>query len=214
LAEVSQKRAAARGEYVVLADAVRDARAKARRAREVAAGELEKARRHWERSLALARVPETHCGGFVVREPGLRGRLGLRPSEDSGGIHEVRAAACAFLREGGVPEEAVEDLEFVVGELCSNVARHARSAEGRFLLVVDHYPSRVVVTVKDGGPGFAPELAPPPGSDRPDGFGGHRIGGLGLPLVARLCETVEFCALRPHGMMARAVLRLPVAPPS
>jgi anti-sigma regulatory factor (Ser/Thr protein kinase) len=171
----------------------------------------ERAQREWARSLDLVRRYELRAWSpFVLRMPGLRARLTRTPPVgDFRQLHPLRTEVRRFLEGGGVPQTAAEDIEFVVGELCSNAVRHAAGrAPARYVLAVDLYIDRVVVTVKDGGPGFSPDGLPAPGTARPDGAGGVRIGGLGIPMVARLTESLEFFPLSPSGTLARATCRL------
>lgn len=97
------------------------------------------------------------------------------------------------------------DIELLLGELSSNVIRHASTCEGRFRVDLEYYADRVVVTVQDKGPGFSFKSVPTVGSVRPDKqAGGERIGGFGLQLVEALADRVEFHRTDPQGTTVRA----------
>lgn len=99
----------------------------------------------------------------------------------------------------------IVDTELLLGELCSNVIRHAHTCDGRFRVDLEYYADRVVVTVEDTGPGFSFKAVPQVGSLRPETIsGGERIGGFGLQLVEALADRIEFHRTDPHGTTVRA----------
>ncbi len=86
-------------------------------------------------------------------------------------------------------------------EALLNVVKHADVDDARLELVVE--PDRLVVTVSDDGPGFAPELV------RPDR--GRRVG-LGLLRERARVSGGSVEVLSAPGAGTRLVLRLPLAP--
>jgi anti-sigma regulatory factor (Ser/Thr protein kinase) len=80
---------------------------------------------------------------------------------------------------GAVDQSELNVLRLLVTELLTNSVRHAET-EAYIALDVEIYPNSVRVVVSDRGPGFQPEKAPRPHSDRP--------GGWGLCLVDRLSD--------------------------
>jgi anti-sigma regulatory factor (Ser/Thr protein kinase) len=98
----------------------------------------------------------------------------------------------------------IGDVETIVGELATNVIRHAHSTNGRFQIVLEFYADRVAITVIDAGDGFAFRDVPEIGSPRADLTGGERIGGFGLPLLDALSDLLEFGRTDPHGTTVRA----------
>jgi serine/threonine-protein kinase RsbW len=97
------------------------------------------------------------------------------------------------------------DVEMLLGELCSNVVRHARTCNGRFRVTLEYYAHQVVIFVEDTGPGFSFKAVPAVGSVRAETQGdGERIGGFGLQLVEGLADRIEFRRSDPHGTTVRA----------
>ena len=102
-------------------------------------------------------------------------------------------------------EQDIDEVELVVGELCANVLRHARSTEQRYRVVIEYHDDRVVIAVEDQGIGFVAKDILPVGAERAD-FDGQpeRIGGYGLKLVELLSDKVQFQPSTPHGTVVRA----------
>jgi anti-sigma regulatory factor (Ser/Thr protein kinase) len=86
----------------------------------------------------------------------------------------------------GLRTDSVELMEMAVGEVLSNVRRHAYSGEsGPVTVAVSRYPHSVSVLVKDGGNAtVAPEVPRrlPPRT---------HISGRGLYLVGRIADDVR-----------------------
>lgn len=112
------------------------------------------------------------------------------------------------MEDFGVAIVDVDDVEFVLGELCSNVVRHARSSDGRFLVELEYGAEAVVVNVIDKGVGFSFKDVRPVGSAREDFDGGSRIGGFGLELCRRLADHLEFRRSDNNGTAVHAVKQL------
>lgn len=142
-------------------------------------------------------------------------KLSLDLPDDEKHVPVVRRLARSLLRDLGVLEEDLDSVELIIGELCGNVARHARSDDGLYRLSAAFYHNRVVLTVRDRGPGFTFTEIPATGSTRPDTLaGGTRIGGYGLFLVEQLSEHVEFERADRKGTTVRAQVRLRYSSPS
>jgi anti-sigma regulatory factor (Ser/Thr protein kinase) len=103
-----------------------------------------------------------------------------------------------------VVEEDVQDVEFVIGELCSNVTRHSHSVDGRFQVSIDYFPDKIVLEVKDNGGGFSFKDVKPVGSIRTDAVGAERYGGFGLFLVQKMADQLDFTKTEPSGTTVRA----------
>ena len=110
-------------------------------------------------------------------------------------IGMVRKTARTLLEHHRTAEQDIADLEVVIGELCSNVTRHANSEAGCFRVKIEHYASHqvshVVLLVVDQGQGFDSNSVPPVGEARPDTDGELRYGGFGLHLVRTLADHVD-----------------------
>jgi serine/threonine-protein kinase RsbW len=131
-------------------------------------------------------------------------RLALDMPEDEIFLRLTRLFGRTLLNHMKVVEEVVDDLELVVGELCSNVVRHASSHDRRFRVVLEYYPDSVCLTVEDHGHGFSFRDVPAVGSLRSDFDGSYRIGGFGLQLVRSLSDHLEFYRVDQNGSVVKA----------
>lgn len=103
-------------------------------------------------------------------------QMQLRPGPEAAG--EGRHALDRL--EEWMPEEQLNELRLLVSELLTNSVRHGNGGSSWIKLQVDVCRDSVRVVVSDQGPGFRPEPAPRPHTDRP--------GGWGLCLVDRLTD--------------------------
>ncbi|HZQ28096.1 MAG TPA: ATP-binding protein [Acidimicrobiales bacterium] len=90
-------------------------------------------------------------------------------------------------------EERIDDLKLAVSEACTNAieAHHDVDADERVLVRCAEADDRLVVSIRDKGPGFDPDSLPehPPVTD-PDRLNFER--GLGIPLIRTLVDEVSF----------------------
>ena len=135
-------------------------------------------------------------------------KVALDLPEDETNVRMARRMGRLLLEEQAVPQQVIDDIELVLGELCTNVIRHARSHAGQFQVALEYLPDRVVITVADRGQGFSVDDRAAPGTVRPDGGGRDRIGGYGLPIVERLSDKLDFHAADPQGTVVRVERRL------
>src|ERR1019366_9661770 len=113
-------------------------------------------------------------------------KLTLELPDDVTYIRTTRLLSRCLLEDIKVVKSTIEDVEEIVGELCSNVIRHAHSSATRFLVTLEYYKPKVVITVTDTGEGFVMTDVLPVGTSRSDGKGGQRVGGFGLCLLEGL----------------------------
>ena len=130
-------------------------------------------------------------------------RLSLDLPEDATYIRTTRLLSRCLLDDMRVIHATIDDVETIVAELCSNVVRHAHAHGKRFLLTLEYYKPKVVITVIDQGQGFVVNDVLPAGTLRPDGSGGVRFGGYGLALLEGLSDKLDFTATDPHGTTVR-----------
>ena len=136
-------------------------------------------------------------------------KLTLDLPEDGDYIRITRMLGRTLLTELHVVEPDIDDLELLIGELCTNVVRHAHTTSGRFRVVQEFLAERVVLTVEDTGKGFAFHDVPEPGTERPDTIGGgERIGGFGMSLVRALADRLQFARSDPQGTTVHAEVEL------
>jgi len=130
-------------------------------------------------------------------------KLTLDLPEDAAYIRMTRLLSRCVLEEIKVTDPTVDDIENIIGELCSNVIRHAQSTAMQFLVTLEFYEPKVVITVKDTGKGFVMGDIEPVGTSRSDGKGGKRIGGFGMFILEGLADKVDFTETDPHGTTVR-----------
>lgn len=146
------------------------------------------------------------------READMILKLSLDLPENEAYVRITRLLGRTLLEHLQVIEQDVEDIELVVGELCTNVIRHARSDKGRFRVLIEYHHDRVAVTVEDYGKGFSfhdVARSGEMGSERFDTLtGGDRFGGFGLYLVKTLADQLEFHRTDARGATVRAEKQL------
>jgi len=135
-------------------------------------------------------------------------RLSLDLPEDAAYIRTTRLLSRCLLEDIDVTTPIINDVENIVGELCSNVVRHAESKATHFQVTLEYYEPMVVITVKDAGKGFVVDDVPPMGALRPDGAGGERTGGYGMSMLEGLSDKLDFTATDPQGTTVRAEKKL------
>lgn len=129
--------------------------------------------------------------------------LSLNLPDDQAHIRTTRLLSRTLMEDIQVIQTDIDDVETIVGELCSNVVRHAHSKSGKYKVVLEYYKPRVVITVTDEGPGFVVGNVAAIGSARPDLGGGERLGGYGLVLLDGLSDKIDFTETDPHGTTVR-----------
>jgi len=130
-------------------------------------------------------------------------QLSLVLPEDSTCIRATRLLSRSLLKEMKVVVPIIDDVETIVAELCSNVTRHAESKATHFLITLEYFKLKVVITVTDEGQGFVAKNVPLPGTVRSDNMGGERYGGFGMTLLQGLSDKIDFTATDPHGTTVR-----------
>ncbi len=126
-------------------------------------------------------------------------RLTLELPEDLAYIRLTRILGRALLEHLQAEQTDVDDVETLVGELCTNVLRHAQSHAGRFRVALEYHSDHVAIMVEDRGEGFSFQDVPPAGTSRADFNGGQRLGGFGMQLIQGLSDRLEFHRTDPHG---------------
>lgn len=104
-------------------------------------------------------------------------RLALPAQPDS--IATIRRAVTPIAEAVGLPSLVVEDVRLAVTEACTNVVRHAYDGvPGSIDVTVRPDGDTLLIIVADRGRGISPS------SDQ-------RGPGLGLPLIAALCDELQ-----------------------
>ncbi len=122
-------------------------------------------------------------------------------------ITHLRKTARCLLESMEVSSQDTDDVETLIGELATNVVRHAQTDSGNYRVSLEFQETCVIITVTDQGAGFVEDAVLPPGTLRSDTLleeGEERIGGLGLPLIYAIADHVEIKPTDPHGTTVRA----------
>lgn len=120
----------------------------------------------------------------------------------------VRHLCRASLRNLGVEDDCVSDIELAVSEACSNVLKHGSGAEQQYEVTVSVDQRRARVTVSDTGGGF--EVAGR-GATVPDE---RAEGGRGLLLMRHLVDELHFITESREGTTLRLEKELVLEPDS
>jgi anti-sigma regulatory factor (Ser/Thr protein kinase) len=123
-------------------------------------------------------------------------------------LRVARRVCRTVMEDFGVIVKDIDDVEFVLGELASNVVRHARTSDDRFRIEMEYYADRVAINVIDTGIGFSFKDVLPPGEPRMDVDGTQRVGGFGLDLCRKLSDHIEFHRADHSGTQVKAIKQL------
>ena len=119
-------------------------------------------------------------------------------------IEAAMAYASERLRALRIDNASVEALELAVLEAVGNVVRHAVGRAHDFSIAIKRRGRTASVEVVDFGPGFELRRARMPQASAEQ--------GRGLPLMQRLCDSVEY-HVAPLGDGNRLILKKRVAAP-
>lgn len=112
----------------------------------------------------------------------------------------ARRVGHTLMHDLGVIQQDIIDIEFIIGELCTNVVRHARTtADNHYTVTLEYHADRVAIIVEDQGVGFFEHDISSVGSVRPDRDGTDRLGGFGLELIRLMADHIEFRHSSPQG---------------
>ena len=92
----------------------------------------------------------------------------------------------------GFTEETIDKIALAVDEACTNVIKHAYkySPEGDIIVNINVNHNKMTVSITDHGSNFDPSLVPEP--DVKKYYRQHKIGGLGIYLMRKLMDEVNF----------------------
>ena len=127
-------------------------------------------------------------------------RISLDLPGDGTYLRIARRIGHTLMEDLGVVPQDITDIEFIIGELCTNVVRHAQTAkDSRYTVTLEYHADRVAIIVEDQGIGFSAGDVSTVGSVRPDRDGSDRLGGFGLDLIRLMADHIEFRHSSPQG---------------
>jgi len=99
----------------------------------------------------------------------------------------------------GMAERQIYDIQMAVDEACTNSMEHAYNGDptGEVTICCYAEDDDMVIKITDFGAQFDATLIPPPDFSRP--LEERRVGGLGIYLMTRLMDSVQFRKLEPFG---------------
>lgn len=109
-------------------------------------------------------------------------------------VRLLAAAARGVLAIWPLSEERRALLELALVEASTNVVRHAYAgrAGGPIELGMVREGEKYLLSVTDHGRSFDPALVPPPPEPDPDNPNTWPEGGLGLPIIRAICDTLHY----------------------
>ncbi len=105
---------------------------------------------------------------------------------------EVRDFVSDAARQFGFGEEDVANIVLAVDEACTNIIKHAYqyAPDKEIFIAILRNNGTFEVKIKDSGKSFNPDVLRPPDLKR--NLSHHRRGGLGVYLMKKLMDKVEY----------------------
>jgi serine/threonine-protein kinase RsbW len=105
---------------------------------------------------------------------------------------EVREFVGSAARSSGFSEEDIASIVLAVDEACTNIIKHAYqyAADKEIEISISRNNRSFEIRIMDSGKTFDPSLLRP--LDLKEHIGHHRRGGLGVYLMKRLMDKVEY----------------------
>jgi serine/threonine-protein kinase RsbW len=97
--------------------------------------------------------------------------------------------------ESGFSEDTVGKIILAVDEACTNIIKHAykNSPEGNIFIKIKFNDPKFSVSITDEGSHFDPNRVPEP--DLREYYKEKRVGGLGVFLIKKLMDEVDYSTL-------------------
>ncbi len=130
---------------------------------------------------------------------------------DPANLCVVRQAVRAYLMTFGLAEERVDDIVLAVDEACSNVIRHAYDGrcDQRYDVSLSSSKEWVEIELHDTGEAVPEALLSPAGFERPKELAEVSPGGLGIGLIFKTCDKVNFTRTEDHSNSVSLKVRRP-----
>ncbi|MGE5364853.1 MAG: ATP-binding protein [Bacteroidota bacterium] len=104
-------------------------------------------------------------------------------------IRDFTKEAAAFC---GFNDDTTDKITLAVDEACTNIIKHAYkySPEGNIVLNIKVIDDKLIVSITDEGKDFDPSSIPEP--DIRKYYKQHKVGGLGIYLMKKLMDEVNY----------------------
>jgi serine/threonine-protein kinase RsbW len=104
----------------------------------------------------------------------------------------IRDFTKAAAKSCGFSDETIDKIALAVDEACTNVIKHAyqNSPEGDIIVNISVSENKMKVAITDFGSNFDPTAVPEP--DIRKYYRQHKVGGLGIYLMKKLMDEVNF----------------------
>ncbi len=119
---------------------------------------------------------------------------------NKGELTKIRQFTSDILDANSVPDLEAHKLVLAVDEVCANIMIHANNCnpESRIELDIDFRVEQIIFTFRDKGAGFDINSYEAPSID--EIVSSRRQGGLGLMLVKRIMDKIEFSTEKNHNI--------------
>jgi anti-sigma regulatory factor (Ser/Thr protein kinase) len=110
-------------------------------------------------------------------------------------IREIRTFVCGFLKESGLSDSVVDDIELVTSEMVTNVYKHSyRERDGDIIVRISVDDSKVQISIRDFGEKFDPKVLKKPD---PEVLSDH---GYGLLIASQIMDRIEYILSHERGV--------------
>jgi serine/threonine-protein kinase RsbW len=115
-------------------------------------------------------------------------------------LTKIRQFTSDMLEEHAIPDLEAHKLVLAVDEVCANIMIHANNCnpESRIEFDILFKPAQIIFTFRDKGAGFDINTYEAPSIN--DIVSSRRQGGLGLMLVKRIMDKIEFSTEKNHNI--------------
>jgi len=112
----------------------------------------------------------------------------------------IRQFTSDALNEKSIPDLQAHKLILAVDEVCANLIIHANNCDpvNKIEFDIEFRPAQIIFTFKDKGVGFDINEYESPSMDKL--IATRRQGGIGLMLVKRIMDKIEFSTEKNHNI--------------
>lgn len=107
-------------------------------------------------------------------------------------LSRIRNYIKGITSEYGIDKTITDEIILAVDEACTNIIKHAYQSKPDQDIIIHAYfkNGKFIIDITDFGRGFDPDLIPDP--DMPLYLKQRRVGGLGMHLMRKLMDKVEY----------------------